>query len=158
MTVISDTTALTNLLKIGHVDILKELFGKILIPSAVERELKKIEHHEKFINSCDWIEACTPSNKLAVTILRTLLGEGESEAIILAQERNADFLIIDELKGRTKAKELGVKIIGLLGVLLEAKKEGKISAVQPIVEKLQSEANFYIHPKLYSRILEIAGE
>ena len=125
MIVISDTTALTNLLKIDRVVLLKDVFGEILIPKAVEEELRKVEHHEKFLASCNWIRVAEPENRLEVTLLLAVLGRGEAEAIILAKERQADFLIMDELKGRNKAKSYGLKIIGLLGILIEAKRTGK---------------------------------
>jgi uncharacterized protein len=158
MIVVSDTTAITNLLKIGEADLLRQLFGEIIIPSAVDQELKKIKQHNHFILENKWILVEKPSNLLAVRLLRTTLGEGESEAIVLAKEKNADYLIIDELKGRAKAKEMGVKLIGLLGVLLEAKREGIISAIKPLLERLQKDASFFIHPELYTRILQIAAE
>lgn len=158
MIVVSDTTALTNLLKIGEADLLRELFGVIIIPVAVEKELRKIAQHAQFLSENDWVLVEKPANQLAVRKLRTSLGEGESEAIILAKERNADYLIIDELKGRAKAKEMGVKIIGLLGVLIEAKRENILPQIKPLLERLQSEANFFVNPQLFIRILEIAGE
>ncbi len=158
MIVVSDTIALTNLLKIGEADLLRQLFGEIIIPAAVEQELSKIAQHAEFLIENHWVLIEKPSNQLAVRKLRTTLGEGESEAIILAKEKNADYLVIDELKGGAKAKEMGVKIIGLLGILIEVKRENILPEIKPLLERLQSEANFFVHPQLFARILEIAGE
>lgn len=158
MIVISDTTALTNLMKIGQAFLLKSLYGEIIIPIAVETELKRIVQHHQFLKENEWILVEKPRNILAVNLLRASLGEGESEAIILAKERNADFLIMDEMKGRAKAKEMGLKIIGLLGILIEAKQLQLIGEIKPLLDQLRNEAKFFINPTLYQRVLDISGE
>lgn len=86
------------------------------------------------------------------------LDKGEAEAIALALELKADALIIDELKGRNKAEQVGLRIIGLLGTLVEVKKEGLIPAVKPLMDDLVSKAGFKIRPALYQQVLKISGE
>jgi uncharacterized protein len=76
----------------------------------------------------------------------------------LAIELNADFLIIDELKGRKIAENHGIKIVGLLGSLLKAKEKGHIQTVAPILEKLTNQAGFHINPQLKIHILKLANE
>ncbi len=90
--------------------------------------------------------------------LRKELDRGEAEAIALALELKAEMLIIDELKGRNRAELAGLKIIGLLGTLIEAKKRNLIEAVKPLMEDLVDKAGFKIHPILYQRVLKISGE
>ncbi len=158
MVVISDTTTITNLLKIEKIHILKNLFGKVIIPQAVRDELGIVEHHEEFLASCDWIEVSSVIDVQHVAGLLADLGKGEAEAIVLAIEQQVDYLIIDELKGRIKAKELGVPIIGLLGILTEAKKAGVITFVKPVIDELTEKANFYIHPNLYHFVIKTADE
>ena len=86
------------------------------------------------------------------------LHRGESEALVLANELNADYLLMDEAAGRKTAEMMGVKIIGLLGVLLEAKTEGLISVVKPIMDDLIQVAKFRVREALYQQVLERAGE
>ncbi|MBC3787825.1 DUF3368 domain-containing protein [Spirosoma utsteinense] len=93
-----------------------------------------------------------------VATLADELDPGEAEAIALALEIKADYLIIDELKGRHKAETLGLRIVGLLGVLIQAKKAGYIQTVEPLLIALREEAGFRIHSALYKRVLQLAGE
>lgn len=93
-----------------------------------------------------------------VAALRDELDPGEAEAIVLALEINADYLIIDELKGRHKAEMLGLRIVGLLGILVLAKRKGHILKVEPLLIELREIAGFRIHPALYQRIVQMAGE
>ena len=74
MIVISDTTALTNLMKIGQAMLLKSLYGEIMIPVAVEAELRRIKLHDEFLNENDWILIEKPRNTIAVKLLRASLG------------------------------------------------------------------------------------
>ena len=83
---------------------------------------------------------------------------GEAEAIALAKELHAEWLLIDETKGRTIAKNAGLQIIGLLGVLLAAKEKGLITEVKLYLEKLITKAKFRISPELYTRVLQLANE
>ena len=77
---------------------------------------------------------------------------------MLAIELRADALLIDEKKGRKIAQEYGIIITGLLGIFIEAKKEGFINKVKPTLDRLIFEAGFRISPKLYQAILEKVGE
>nr|WP_244141990.1 DUF3368 domain-containing protein [aff. Roholtiella sp. LEGE 12411] len=86
------------------------------------------------------------------------LDNGESEAIILALESKTDLLLIDERRGRAEVQRLGIRITGLLGVLLEGKTRGFVVAVKPLMDKLIEDSTFWISPPLYDRILILAGE
>ncbi|MEZ4776179.1 MAG: DUF3368 domain-containing protein [Bacteroidia bacterium] len=90
--------------------------------------------------------------------LRESLDAGEAAAITLAKELNADYLAIDERAGRRIAKSLGIKIIGLVGILIRAKEANLIENVRPILDQLITEANFYIGEKFYQQIIENLGE
>ena len=86
------------------------------------------------------------------------LDPGESEAIVLALDTQADLLLLDERKARAVAARLGVRFIGLLGVLLEAKRRGHILSVKPLLDSLIVKAGFWLGSQVYSRALREAGE
>lgn len=83
---------------------------------------------------------------------------GESEAIALAKMRSADLLCIDEAAGRAVAMDFNIKVRGVLGILMDEKAAGRISKVESLLDKLQSEHGFFISAGLRSRVLGLAGE
>jgi uncharacterized protein len=93
-----------------------------------------------------------------VAELRTRVNIGEAEAIALAVEVGASRLLIDERLGRQAAKDLGIEITGILGILLFAKRQNLIEAVKPIMDDLISQANFRISSQLYADVLSEADE
>jgi len=86
------------------------------------------------------------------------LGAGEAEAIALALELRADTLLMDERRGRIAAAAAGLKVIGLLGVLLEAKHQGAIPATKPVLDELISKGGMWLSTELYQQALRQAGE
>jgi uncharacterized protein len=158
MLVVSDTSPITNLFRIGQLDILQLVYTQIVIPKAVYDELSEIEIQRDYIDTLDWITIAEPQNHNLIDILSENLDFGESHSIVLAIELKADFLIIDELKGRNIAETMGIKIVGLLGTLLKAKEKGYIPAIAPILQKLSFETGFYINPTLKNHILKLAEE
>ena len=124
MIVVSDTTPLISLMKINRLNLLEKLYGSVFIPRAVYDELtsNKIYHTDaEIITLSKFIECKEISNKHALSILQavTNLDLGESEAIILAQELNADVLLMDESKGRKIAQKLNIPLSGVLGILID---------------------------------------
>ena len=97
-------------------------------------------------------------NKVYELKQQAKLDNGESEAIILALELKTDLLLIDERRGRAEAQRLGIRITGLLGVLLEGKKRGFIVVVKPLMDKLIENSTFWISPLLYDKILLLGQE
>lgn len=83
---------------------------------------------------------------------------GEAEAIALAVEISADYLLIDEAIGRDIARSMGIKITGLLGVLLRAKRGGHVDLIKPYIDRLVNEANFRLSASLIDEALFQAGE
>ncbi|MCU0338981.1 MAG: DUF3368 domain-containing protein [Spirosomaceae bacterium] len=158
MLVVSDTSPITNLIQIDLLSILQQLYGQIIIPSVVYGELCEIESQKILIDSQSWIQIMTSHDEALIMQLEMDLDKGESESIVLAIELNADLLLMDESKGRQIAQEMGLKIVGLLGTLLFAKREGLITEIKPIIKKLVNDAGFHIHPKLQAQIIQLAGE
>lgn len=158
MLVISDSSTITNLIQIGELSILEKLFSEITIPRKVYEELAIYENQKAQMDFLDWIVVDTILNVAAVAKLAEVLDPGEAEAIILAQETNADFLVIDERKGRIVAQELGINIVGLLGILIRAKRAGHITRLKPLLDQLIRDVGFRVGRNLYERVLSEAGE
>lgn len=82
---------------------------------------------------------------------------GEASAILLYQTLNADYLLIDEKKGRAICQQLNVNIVGSLGILLLAKQQGLIDELKPLIVQLENSPVFF-DKKLLQKVLELAGE
>lgn len=154
--IISDTSSISNLFQIGKVDLLKKLYGNITITPAVKRELYALEEQKK-LDELKWIKVLAPKNQKKVAELLEELDLGESESIALAIEKNAKYLIIDEYKGRLIAEQYGVKIVGVLGILIQAKQKGVITSVKEEIEKLRS-IGFRLNQRLVDNVLQRLGE
>jgi len=97
-------------------------------------------------------------DKRVVAVLQRDLDRGEAETIALALEMGANLVLMDEREGRHMAQRLGLEVIGVVGILLAAKAEGLITAVQPLLDDLRYKAGFYLSDSLYTRVLKIAQE
>ncbi len=148
-TIISDTSCLILLEKIGELDILHKLFGTIITTTEVAEEFGQ--------QLPSWFELQQPKDKNYQSIIEASVDKGEASAIALAIELDDCLLIIDDLKGRKFAQQLGLTIIGTIGVIVDAKLVGIIPSVKPILAKIKS-TNFRITEQLESLILKRAGE
>lgn len=162
MIVVSDTSPISSLFLINKLNLLPEIFGQVVVPKEVFSELIILEtefgHDLSEIKTASWLEIRQVENSGEVDRLKRVLDDGESEAIILAKELQADYLLIDEHEGREIALSEGLKIIGVLGVLIQAKSIGLIPLVKPVIEDLQEKAKFRISKKLYHHVLNEVGE
>ena len=147
----------SNLYQIDRLDLLRSLYGGIIIPPGVKRELYRIEGQQVEIEKLDWIRTEYPKNQSLVIELLEDLYLGESEAIALAIELKVDYLIIDEYKGRAIAEKKGIKIVGLLGVLIAAKRNGHLEAIKPLIDKIQRNG-FRLNQSLIVKVLTALGE
>lgn len=149
MIVIADTTPINYLILIDQVHILPELYGRVVIPQAVFEELSAnaapLEVKKWLANFPEWIEIGIVSSEIDAE-LAEMLDQGESEAIRLAEELDADLLIIDDKVGREIAARRGLQIVGTVGVLALASQKNLIN-VEEIIQKLEK-TNFYISPEL----------
>jgi predicted nucleic acid-binding protein len=158
--VVVNTTPLIALSYLGRLDLLKTLYGEIVIPDAVYRELSVKEDSvcKRFVDeSLDWICIKKIKNEMAKAMYKTQLHEGEVEVMILAQEINADVVVIDDANAKKHAKYLGLPVTGTLGVLIKAKREGYLSEIKPLLQQLL-ENNIYISDKIIDLCLKQAGE
>ena len=144
MIVVADTTPLISLMKASRLDILEPLFKEVLIPQAVYEELttnSDFQDEANQIKNSDFIKMVTVKEHKAVDVLRRSSGLdlGESEAIIFADDSKADVLLMDEARGRQVAKNMGLYIMGSVGVLLFAYEENLLtgSDVEDALEKLK---------------------
>lgn len=158
MVVISDTSIITNLIQLDQLLLLKDLFAEIVIPEKVKEELSKVEGQSRIIEDKGWITVRSITNQELYDKIDLELDPGEAESIVLAIELEADVLLIDEKKGRRIAEKYGLRITGLLGMLLVAKERALIDRVKPVLDKLIYEIGFRINPKLYQEILKRANE
>jgi len=83
---------------------------------------------------------------------------GEAESITLALELKADLILMDERDGRHRAIQLGLKPVGVVGVLLTAKARGNVTEVRPLLDALRQQAGFYLGDSLYKEVLRLAQE
>jgi predicted nucleic acid-binding protein len=159
--VVSNASPLINLAAIGRLDLLHQLYGRIVIPRAVYREIVVDgtgQSGSDQVKTLEWIETRWVVDRVLVASLCLEVDEGEAESIVLASELEADLLLLDERRGRLVASRLGLRFVGLLGVLVEAKHRGLIPGVQPVLDDLIQKAGFWISRELYDRVLQAAGE
>ena len=147
-TAVTNSTCLIGLERIERLDILPQVFDTVFAPPAVAKEVQA---------SLDWLRVKAVANPSVVTVLRTQMDQGEAEAIALALELSDVLLILDDKKARRVAQQMGMKVIGTVGMLLRVKRQGVIAEVKPILLKL-TEANFRIAQGIIQEALRLSGE
>lgn len=159
MIVISDSSSLIAIGAVGHLDVLRSLYREVAVPQAVWNEVTSPNRPGAVaIGQAEWIRVVPVSNRSVINQLTRPVGAGEAEAIALAIQLNADVLLIDERRARKVAVELGLPVTGILGVLLEAKSQGLIAAVKPILDQMEATVAFRLKRSLYDATLRAAGE
>lgn len=161
MIIVSDTSPLMNLAVVGHLELLHQLYDTVLIPEAVWNELTSLSSQYPevaTVQTLTWLERQPLTSRAVADALQAELDIGEAEAIALAVEKQADLLLIDERRGRQVAARMGLTYIGLLGVLLEAKRKGFLPEVKTVLDDLIAKAGFWVSRELYIRVLQAAGE
>jgi predicted nucleic acid-binding protein len=158
--VVSDASPLINLARVDHLNLLAAFYGQIVIPQAVYEEVVVRGHGRegsREVKSASWVEVRVPQDALAVRALGAELGEGEASAIILAQELQAALLLMDEVRGRRIAQQLGLTVRGTLGILARARREGRISSLRPVLDLLRARGT-WIDQDLCEEVLRLVGE
>jgi len=157
---LSNTSPISNLAIIGRLELLHTRFEKVWIPGAVESELRHIRNPAALASieealQLGWIALRTISDRATARVttglLSTELHRGEGEAITLALDVSADWILLDETDGRAVASRIGLRVTGILGILLDAKQRGEIAHLKP-------RARFFVAARLEQEVLRSAGE
>ncbi len=163
MPVVSNTSPVLNLAIIGQLSLLREQFGEIWIPAAVLEEL----HVEEDLAGSQavgealeagWLRVEEVKDQALVQVLQRDLDRGEAEAIALAMQVKAKQVLLDEREGRRVAKSLGLKVTGVLGILLRARREGRLPSLRKAMDELRERAGFRIGAELYADLIRESGE
>jgi predicted nucleic acid-binding protein len=161
MHVVGNTSPLLNLAVIEQADLLQKLFGTVTAPEVVRSEIDSLSHRNPRFSSVSIVSIATfvpVQDRARVALLSLHLDPGEAEAIALAVETNADLLLLDERLATRTAQRLGLKTLGLLGVLLLAKRKRYLTEIRPVLDRLESEAGFWIGDRLRRKVLHLASE
>jgi predicted nucleic acid-binding protein len=161
MNVVSNASPLIALIRIGQLDLLRQLYGTIVIPEAVWHEVV-VEGADQAgaeaVSSASWIMRRIVTNRPLVHGLQQELDAGEAEAIALAVEIDDAWLLMDERLGRDTARHFSLRYTGVVGVLIEAKHKGLVQSLQPLLDALRNLAGFRVSEALYRRVLQDEGE
>lgn len=158
MPVVSNTSPILNLAIIGELSLLRDQFGEILIPGAVLEELR-VEgdlpgsQGVRDAIKAGWIRIEAEKQDPLVRAMQRDLDKGEAEAIALAMQVNAEWVLMDERDGRKAAKSMKLKVVGVLGILLKAQREGRLRSLKQAMDRLREKAGFYVRADLYSAIM-----
>jgi uncharacterized protein len=159
--IVSDTSPINHLAAINQLHLLHQLYKTVIIPEAVYRELTDPNFPvagATEVQTLDWIQTRAVSDRKLIEALSNELDVGEAEAIALAVEIQADQVLIDERRGRLVAARLNLRYTGILGILVEAKSQGLISEVKPLLDALVNEAGFWVTESLYNSVLRLVNE
>jgi predicted nucleic acid-binding protein len=158
MIIVCDASPLIALSLCDKLELLDILFKEVLIPEMVYKEVSR-EGKPESGKIAAWAQGKVQKaeKQPLFQVVNLSLDAGESEAISLYWEKSADFLLIDEQRGRRIAAQSGIKIIGTLGILLLAKEKGLVNAVKPFLDQLW-ESPIRISDTLYQDILRLANE
>jgi predicted nucleic acid-binding protein len=159
MAAVVDTSPLILLAKVTRLTLLPELYQEVLIPPAVAMELqaKPDALSPEFDRLTRSARVQAPENAAQVQALSVDLGMGEAEAIALSLEIPDAILIMDDAEGRRVARRLGLRVTGLLGILIEAKARRVIPAVNPLLDQLVAEG-LWLSEAMRRRVLDAVSE
>jgi len=142
---------------VDRLDLLQILFDTVIIPVSVRDEVMGMAA-KITVELPSFIHVEPVAAELPVRFLKLNLHAGESEAIALALERGIKGIILDDKQAREIADELGLKVIGTLGLLILAKRKGLLSEVRPVIVKIIEGVNFRIAPSVLNRALSLIDE
>lgn len=161
MITISDSSPIIGLSMINRLYFLKKLYNEITIPTAVFQEITEAGDDApgaRDVKESNWIKVKPLVNVALANQLPKKLDRGESEAIALSLELHADLLVIDERRGRSVARLMGINIVGVGGILVKSKEAGLTEKVKPLIDQLINGTPFRISKDVVAHTLELAGE
>lgn len=158
--VVSDTSPIRALDHLDLLSLLERLYGEVLVPPEVADELRSPDSAlpPLDVGAIPGVRVQAPTDTGRVQRLLLTLDRGESEAIALALEVHAAALLVDERQARSVAASLGLRLVGVLAMLVRAKEMGLVSAVRPLMDRLRNGIDFRISTPLYAEIARLAGE
>jgi len=161
MIVVADTSVILNLCCAGQEHLLPGLFREVCIPEQVRAEFERLSKQSPRFHGLrvpGWLKVMDVNEVPDVLAALPNLHAGETAALALAMDLQADAVLMDESAGRKAAHQLGVRAIGVLGVLVQAKRSGLLTEVRPVLETLESQAGFWLAPALVEATLKKLGE
>ena len=164
MRVISNTSPVTNLAVVGHLDLLPALFGQITIASDVRDELvfggSSNNPGADIVNTASWvhIEHADPLARDHLARQFPALDLGEAATLALAITQSTQLVLLDDRAARLAAASLALPYVGVVGLLLAAKARGLVPLVKPIMDDLRVQAGFRLADSVYQEALQRAGE
>lgn len=161
MIVVSNSSPIINLAHVGQLDLLREMYGRLVIPGAVFDEIIVRGRGKTGVDevlAAEWIRTEFLTDRSLYRTLIAQLDPGEAETIALGREINAELLLLDERLARIEAGKLGLKFTGILGMLVETKNQHILLSVKPVVDALIAGAGFWLSDDLYRKVLESVGE
>jgi predicted nucleic acid-binding protein len=159
--VVSDTSPIINLAAVHQLSLLRSLYTEITIPEGVYNEIALAGSGlagADEVRTSNWFKTLKVREQTLLKELEIHLDSGEAETIALGSQLKADLLLLDERRARKVAADLGLRHIGVVGVLIEAKSRGYLAKVKPILDAMISEAGFWISSELYARVMQAANE
>ncbi len=157
MIVVSDSSPLIALSSVDRLDLMQHLFDTVIIPVSVRDEVMGTAA-KVTVELPPFIRVEPIAAEMPVRFLKLNLHAGESEAIALALERGIQGIILDDKQAREIADELGLKVIGTLGLLILAKRKGFLSEVRPIIAQIIERVHFRLTPSVLNRALSLIDE
>ncbi len=159
MLVVSNTSPILNLALIDRLSLMQEQFTTVTIPKGVLEELRVGENlpgSKKILEALDakWLQVEDVQDSALLRILRRELDAGEAEAIALALKSRAKRVLLDESEARRIAKDLELKVTGVLGILLRACRQKRIPSLRTEMGRLREKAGFYIADHLFEDLLK----
>lgn len=155
--IISNTTPIISLCSVECEYIFHKLFNMLIIPKAVDEELRATDKPGANFSENEWVKIIPVKNKSFVNSLMKDLDKGESETIALAEQLKADAVIIDENFGYQIAKYFDLSVFRTLSILKIAKEKKIINAAKPIVEEMVNKGRWYSN-NLIQKYLKTLGE
>ena len=157
MILIADASALIALACCNSLELLETLFGNILVPTTVFYEVTTPDKPQSARLQSYLKDKVRAVDMQRYIYLDAFADAGETEAMLLYKELTADYLLIDDKRGRKVAKINQIKTIGSLGVLLQAKRVGLIPHIAPLLKQI-ADSPAYMNENLIQTVLELAGE
>jgi uncharacterized protein len=151
MRCVSNASPLIGLNQIARLDLIDALYSEVLVPAAVARETAGS------VRLPPWIGVHSVPRNDVLTVDLSSLDAGEAEVIALALELGDAEVLIDERAGRRLAMRAGLRVTGTVGLLVEAKQEGLIERVRPLIDDLRT-FGFFLSDALYEAVLLDTGE